>query len=102
MTSKNKSYVNSSQMWWGPKFETQGLYFEIREEQMKENKYLFKSGHLLLDSVYKPPLYYKTEKKQNISTFSHEPRKKFKVHFFLLETKSKAKLSPRQTMTMCE
>lgn len=34
-----------------------------------KSKYLFKSSHLLLDSVYKSPLYYKTKKKQNSSFF---------------------------------
>lgn len=72
-----------------PILETQELYFEITEEQTKVNEYLFKSSHLLLDSVYKSPLYYKTKKKQNISSFSYEWRKTFKVYLLQLETKNK-------------
>jgi hypothetical protein len=52
-----------------------GLDFEIIEKQTKQNEYLFKSSHLLLDSVDKSPLYYKTKKKKN-SFFLHESRKK--------------------------
>lgn len=49
--------------------------------------YLFKSSHLLLDSVHKSPLYYKAKREQIKRFFStHKPRNDFKTCLFQLGT----------------
>lgn len=58
------------------------LHFAIMSQKTKEHEYLFKRSHLLLDSVYKSPLYDKTKKKPTFHSFSHEPRKTILSHTY--------------------
>lgn len=69
MVLKSKSHTNFFSYVIRPILKTYGLYFEIPEEQTRENEYLFKRSHLLLDSVHKSPLYYKTKRNKTFHLF---------------------------------
>lgn len=63
-------------------FKTYGLDWEITEQQTKENEYLLKSSHLLLDSVYKSPLYYKTKRNKTFHLFHRNQEKMLRYMYF--------------------
>lgn len=70
-----------------PIFTICGLYFEITEKQTKEDEYLFKSSHLLLDSIHKSPLYYKAKRNKKVFIFHTNQEKKIKGLFILFRNK---------------
>lgn len=65
--------------------EAQSL--KVMGRQVEDHAYLFKSSHLLLDSVHKSPLYYKAKREKIKHFFStHKPRNNFKTCLFQFGT----------------